>query len=195
MHVHSAKSMVAVFNALASETWIDIAHVEKCGMQMHWISKSGILDIFLLPGPMPTDVFIQYAHLQALHPSQPTGHLDIISKRFDEEDFPVDVFWLDIKYAEDHRYFMWNKKTFPDLVEMMKDVEAVEQKMVIIINPHLKCTNNCPVYKCASELGILVKPKSSEGEYKGWCWPSSSSWIDFFHPASWNFWIQDKDYW
>ncbi|KAG2062716.1 hypothetical protein BDR04DRAFT_1212263 [Suillus decipiens] len=79
MHVHSAKSMVAVFNALASETWIDIAHVEKCGMQMHWISKSGILDIFLLPGPMPTDVFIQYAHLQALHPSQPTGHLDIIS--------------------------------------------------------------------------------------------------------------------
>ncbi|KAG0694177.1 glycosyl hydrolases family 31-domain-containing protein, partial [Suillus ampliporus] len=45
------------------------------------------------------------------------------------------------------------------------------------------------VYKRASELGVLVKPKSGEGEYEGWCWPGSSSWIDFFHPGSWDFWI------
>ncbi|KAG1770587.1 galactose mutarotase-like-domain-containing protein [Suillus placidus] len=55
MHAHSATSTVAVFNALASETWIDIAHVEKGGVEMHWISESGIPDVFLLPGPTPTD--------------------------------------------------------------------------------------------------------------------------------------------
>jgi len=60
--------------------------------------------------------------------------------------------------------------------------------MVVIIDPHLKRANDYPVYKRASELGILVKPKSGEGEYEGWCWPGSSSWIDFFHPGSWDFW-------
>ncbi|KAG2067925.1 glycoside hydrolase family 31 protein [Suillus decipiens] len=204
MHAHSAKSTVAVFNALASETWIDIAHVEKGGVQTHWISESGILDVFLLPGPTPTDVFTQYAHLTGTAPLPAHWSLgyhqcrwnyvssdDVrgVQNRFDEEDFPVDVFWLDIEYAEDHRYFMWNKKTFPDPVEMIKDVEAVERKMVIIIDPHLKRANDYPVYKRASELGILVKPKNGEGEYEGWCWPGSSSWIDFFHPASWDFWI------
>ncbi|KAG1774092.1 glycoside hydrolase family 31 protein [Suillus placidus] len=204
MHAHSANSTVAVFNALASETWIDIAHVEKGGVETHWISESGILDVFLLPGPTPTDVFAQYAHLTGTAPLP--AHWSIgyhqcrwnyvssddirgVQNRFDEEDFPVDVFWLDIEYAEDHRYFMWNKKTFPDPVEMTRDVEAVGRKMVVIVDPHLKRANDYPVYKRASELGVLVKPKSGEGEYEGWCWPGSSSWIDFFHPASWDFWI------
>ena len=60
--------------------------------------------------------------------------------------------------------------------------------MVIIVDPHLKRTQDYPVYKEASELEVLVKPKSGEGEYEGWCWTGSSSWIDFFNPASWDWW-------
>ena len=60
--------------------------------------------------------------------------------------------------------------------------------MVVIIDPHLKRANDYPVYKRASEMEILVKPSSGTGEYEGWCWPGSSSWIDFFHPDSWDFW-------
>ena len=52
-----------------------------------------------------------------------------VQKRFDEEDIPVDVFWLDIEYAEEHKYFIWDKKTFPDPVEMTEDVEAIERKV------------------------------------------------------------------
>ncbi|KAG2133415.1 family 31 glycoside hydrolase, partial [Suillus cothurnatus] len=102
----------------------------------------------------------------------------------------IDVFWLDIEYAEDHKYFMWNKKTFPDPVKMTKDIEVVEWKVYgIIADPHLKCSNDYPAYKCVSELRVLIKPKSGEGEYEGWRWPGSSSWIDFFHPGSRDFWI------
>jgi alpha 1,3-glucosidase len=60
--------------------------------------------------------------------------------------------------------------------------------MVVIIDPHLKRTSEYPVYQKASELGILVKPKGGEGEYEGWCWSGSSSWIDFFNPGSWDWW-------
>jgi alpha 1,3-glucosidase len=129
-----------------------------------------------------------------------------VQKRFDEDDMPVDVFWLDIEYAEDHKYFIWNQKTFPDPVEMINDVVALGRKvgtliniylsvymnrtsqMVVIIDPHLKRTSDYPVYQKASELGILVKPSGGEGEYEGWCWSGSSSWIDFFNPGSWDWW-------
>lgn len=60
--------------------------------------------------------------------------------------------------------------------------------MVVIVDPHLKRTSDYPVYQKASELSILVKPKSGEGEYEGWCWSGSSSWIDFFNPNAWDWW-------
>jgi mannosyl-oligosaccharide alpha-1,3-glucosidase len=60
--------------------------------------------------------------------------------------------------------------------------------MVIIIDPHLKRTSEYPIYKEASDRGLLVKPKSGEGEFEGWCWSGSSSWVDFFNPGSWSWW-------
>ena len=56
-----------------------------------------------------------------------------VQKRFDEDDIPVDVFWLDIEYAEEHKYFIWDKKNFPDPVEMIKDVEAIERKVFSLL--------------------------------------------------------------
>lgn len=60
--------------------------------------------------------------------------------------------------------------------------------MVLIVDPHLKRSQDYPAFKQASDLKILVKPKSGEGEYEGWCWPGSSSWTDFFNPAAWDWW-------
>lgn len=62
--------------------------------------------------------------------------------------------------------------------------------MVVIIDPHLKRTADYPVYKEASDRGLLVKPKGGEGEYEGWCWSGSSSWIDFFNPAVQDWWVR-----
>ncbi|KAG7452386.1 alpha-glucosidase [Guyanagaster necrorhizus] len=203
MHAHSTDSTVAIFHAVASETWIDVHHPTSQSSHSHWISESGIMDVFLLPGPTPKDVFAQYARLTGYTPLPAhwslgyhqcrwnyvsTDDVRIVQKRFDEEDMPVDVFWLDIEYAEEHKYFIWDQKTFPDPIEMTNDVAAVARKMVVIIDPHLKRTSNYPVYQEASDLGILVKPKSGEGEYEGWCWSGSSSWIDMFNPASWDWW-------
>ena len=52
-----------------------------------------------------------------------------MQKRFDEEDMPLVVLWLDIEYSEDHKYFIWDKKTFPDPVEMINDVAATGRKV------------------------------------------------------------------
>ena len=144
MHAHSADSTVAVFHLIASETWIDISHSSDKSTETHWISESGIMDIFLLPGPTPEEVFSQYARLtgtQSIPPHWSLGYhqcrwnyvssddIRTVQKRFDEEDIPVDVFWLDIDYAEDRRYFMWKETTFPDPVEMTNDVAAFGRKV------------------------------------------------------------------
>ncbi|KAI0644926.1 alpha-glucosidase [Trametes meyenii] len=203
MQAHSAESTVGVFNAIGSETWVDVGRPTPKSTTAHWISETGILDVFILPGPTPADVFAQYTRLTGT-PALPahwalgyhqcrwnyvsSDDVRSVQKRFDEEDIPVDVFWLDIEYAEEHKYFIWDKKTFPDPVEMTKDVEAIERKMVVIIDPHLKRTDNYPVYKQATELDVLIKQKDGQTDYEGWCWSGSSAWVDFFHPRSWDWW-------
>jgi alpha 1,3-glucosidase len=143
MHAHGKEGTVAVFNAVGSDTWIDVEKKDK-GTETHWVSESGILDVFILPGPDPTSIFSQYSRLTGTPSLPPSYSLayhqcrwnyvssdDVrgVQRRFDEEDMPVDVFWLDIEYSEGHKYFMWDSKTFPDPVEMIGDVEAKERKV------------------------------------------------------------------
>ncbi|KAF9784102.1 alpha-glucosidase [Thelephora terrestris] len=204
IHAHSADSTVAVFVAVASETWVDVAHPTQKSTETHWISESGILDIFLLPGPTPDQVFGQYARLTGAVQLPPHWSLayhqcrwnyvssdDIrgVQKRFDEEDIPVDVFWLDIEYSEEHKYMIWEKKYFPDPIDMLNDVAALARKMVIIVDPHIKRTVDYPVYKEGQELDLFVKNKQGN-EFEGWCWSGSSAWIDFFNPNSWEWYKQ-----
>ncbi|GJJ08411.1 hypothetical protein Clacol_002627 [Clathrus columnatus] len=204
LHAHSTDSTIGIFDLIASETWVDISHPTAKSTKTHWISESGILDVFLLPGPTPNDVFEQYAKLtgpSALPPEWSLGYhqcrwnyissedVKTVAQRFDEDDIPFDVIWLDIEYAEDHKYFIWKKSEFPDPIQMISDIASVGRKMVAIIDPHLKRVSSYPVYAEASEKGILIKPASGSGEFEGWCWSGSSSWVDFFHPDSWPWWI------
>ena len=60
--------------------------------------------------------------------------------------------------------------------------------MVIIVDPHLKRTDDYPVYKEATDLGLVVKKPDGTTDYEGWCWSGSSAWVDYFHPGSWDWW-------
>lgn len=147
MYAHSAQSTVGVFNAIGSEAWVDLGHPTAGSSTTHWISESGILDVFILPGPTPADVIKQYSKLTG-NPALPahwalgyhqcrwnyisSDDVRGVQKRFDEEDFPVDVFWLDIEYSEDHKYFIWDKKNFPDPVDMINDVAQFERKVRVL---------------------------------------------------------------
>lgn len=153
LYAHSPQSTVGIFNAIGSDTYIDVSHPSSSSTFTHWVSESGILDVFLLPGPSPSSVLKQYADLvgkQALPAQWSLGYhqcrwnyvssedVRAVQRRFDEEDLPVDVFWLDIEYAEEHKYFIWDHKTFPDPVEMTNDVAANKRKVrsFLSLSPH-----------------------------------------------------------
>ncbi|KAG2058343.1 hypothetical protein BDR06DRAFT_950848 [Suillus hirtellus] len=43
-------------------------------------------------------------------------------------------------------------------------MEDVKRKVVTIVDPHLQRSNDYPVSKRASKLGVLVQPKSGKGD-------------------------------
>lgn len=143
LHAQSPSHSVGLLSLVASETWVDVQR-PATGVKTHWMSESGIMDLLLLPGPDPAALFKQYAILTGPTPLPPLWSLayhqcrwnywnteDVleVDRRFDEEDIPLDVTWLDIEYAEEHRYFDWNKNEFPDPVAMINQVEAKGRKV------------------------------------------------------------------
>jgi alpha 1,3-glucosidase len=143
IHAQSKSHSVGVLNLVASDTWVDVLH-DKSGVKTHWMSESGILDLLFLPGPNPNNLFEQYAILAGPTPLPPQfatayhqcrwNYIDEkdvleVDRKFDEADIPLDVTWLDIEYAEEHRYFDWDPKHFPDPVRMLDAVAAKGRKV------------------------------------------------------------------
>ena len=143
VHAHSATSSVGVLNLVGSDTWVDVLHDTK-GVHTHWVSESGILDLLLLPGPRPQQLFEQYAILTgttalpaqwaiAYHQCR-WNYIDEddvleVDRRFDEADIPLDVTWLDVEYTVERRYFDWNKNFFPDVKRMLGKVAEKGRKV------------------------------------------------------------------
>ena len=182
-----------------SETFVDISDESgsSSGMSSHkatrWISESGNVDFFFLPGPNVKDVYRQYSSLtgtQQLPPIFSLGYhqcrwnyrdqRDVaqVENMFEELDFPVDVIWLDIEHTNGKRYWTWDKSVFPDPVEMQKNLTAHGRRMVTIVDPHIKRDNNWATHNEATSLGYYIKDKHGK-DYDGWCWPGSSSYLDF----------------
>ncbi|XP_044869546.1 neutral alpha-glucosidase C isoform X2 [Mauremys mutica] len=110
---------------------------------VRWMSESGIIDVFLLMGPTPFDIFKQYAQLtgtQALPPLFSLGYhqcrwnyedeqdVKTVDTAFDEHDIPYDVIWLDIEHTEGKRYFTWDKKKFQHPKRMQELLKRKKRK-------------------------------------------------------------------
>ncbi|PLW22299.1 hypothetical protein PCASD_15310 [Puccinia coronata f. sp. avenae] len=170
--------------------------------ETYWMSESGILDLFVFLGPSSAEIFASFGSLVGttiLPPYFSIGYHQCrwnyvsqedllgVVQNFDKFDIPLDVMWLDIEYAEEHKYFIWDKRNFPQPLKMINELEATGRKLVTIVDPHIKRTQDLYVYKEAVERNVLCKlPDGSE--YEGWCWTGSSSWVDYFDPRSWDWW-------
>ncbi|XP_058149987.1 neutral alpha-glucosidase C isoform X2 [Dasypus novemcinctus] len=165
----------------------------KSRTDVRWMSESGIIDVFLLTGPTPFDIFKQYSHLtgtQAMPPLFSLGYhqcrwnyedeqdVKAVDAGFDEHDIPYDVMWLDIEHTKGKRYFTWDKKRFPNPKRMQELLRSKKRKLVVISDPHIKIDPNYALYAKAKEQGFFVKNHEG-GDFKGVCWPGLSSYLDF----------------
>ena len=82
-----------------------------------------------------------------------------LNDKFEENGIPVDVFWVDLPYSFDKRYFVFNPKTFgkKDL-DILKDVlDLSNRKMVVITDPHIKYDYSYSVYSEGKEIETAVE--------------------------------------
>ncbi|XP_020762445.2 neutral alpha-glucosidase C isoform X2 [Odocoileus virginianus] len=200
---HKLGRTLGIFWLNASETLVEIktepavkytltqmgpvAAKQKVGSRtdVHWMSESGIIDVFLLTGPTPSDVFKQYSYLtgtQAMPPLFSLGYhqcrwnyedeqdVKAVDAGFDEHNIPYDVMWLDIEHTEGKRYFTWDKKRFPNPKRMQDLLRSKKRKLVVISDPHIKIDPNYSVYAKAKEQGFFVRNHEG-GDFEGVCWP------------------------
>jgi len=191
---HTKSGTAGIFYFNPSETFVDIKRTDSSSSDAHFMSESGVLDLFLLPGPSPQDIYSQYATLTGRTPLPPMFALgyhqcrwnyrdqkdvDAVDAAFEKYDYPYDVLWLDIEHTDGKRYFTWNKDLFPEPKEMQEKLAQYGRKMVTIVDPHYKRDNNYYIHKEATSKGLYIKDKDGKNDFDGWCWPGSSSYLDF----------------
>ena len=102
-----------------------------------------------------------------------------VHAKFEELDYPYDVLWLDIEHTDGKRCFTWDPKTFPHPEDMQTKLGGDGRRMVTIIDSHIKRNNHYYIHKEATALGLYIEDKKGDKDYDGWCWPGSSSYLDF----------------
>lgn len=184
-----------------TETYVDVLR-RGDGAHTRWMSESGAVDIFLLPGPTPAATTRQYTALTGTTRMPPAFSLgyhqcrwnyrdeaDVASvdAGFDEHDVPYDVLWLDIEHTDGKRYMTWDASAFPTPERMIEDVASRGRKMVAIVDPHVKKDPKYPIHREAESRGYYVKnPDGSD--FDGWCWPGSSAYLDVVSPVVRDWW-------
>ncbi|KAL0973871.1 hypothetical protein UPYG_G00212250 [Umbra pygmaea] len=217
---HSPQRTMGLFWLNAAETWVDISSntagktvfgqmldfvqgsSEAPQTDVRWISESGIIDVFIMLGPSPNDVFSQYASLTGTQAFPPLSALayhqcrwnyndqeDVaaVDQGFDDHDIPYDFIWLDIEHADGKRYFTWDPHKFPQPRDMLQGLEDKRRKMVAIVDPHIKVDTNYKIHNEIRSRGFYIKNKDG-GDYEGWCWPGNSGYPDFTNPEMRAWW-------
>lgn len=214
MQAHRKDSTVGVFWLNPAELWIDIVKSKpsinplslgsraKTTTHTHWMFESGLLDVFVFLGPTPKSVTKAYGELTGYSQLPPyfsiayhqcrwnyVSQEDVknVDRKFDKHQIPYDIIWLDIEYTQEKKYFTWNPDTFSDPIDMQKQLDQHQRKLVAIIDPHIKNAPNYPVVDELKSKSLAVNNKDG-AIYEGWCWPGSSHWVDCFNPAATEWW-------
>ena len=65
---------------------------------------------------------------------------------------------------------------------------------VTIVDPHVKRDNGYYIHKEATAKGLYIKDKDGNNDFDGWCWPGSSSYLDFTNEEARSWWANQFGY-
>ena len=188
----------------AAEMYVDVVAKPAASDPLHtrWLAESGVLDLWLFPGPDPAAVAAAHARVAgttALPQRFALGYHQCrwnyrddadaraVDAGFDAHDIPYDVLWLDIEHTDGKRYMTWDKDLFPEPAALVSDIAARGRKVVAIVDPHVKRDDAYRIYADAKKAGHFVKDRAG-GEFDGWCWPGASSYLDVLSSTVRDWW-------
>ena len=82
------------------------------------------------------------------------------NRKFTDYGFPIDVLWSDIAWADQYddptgyEYFIFNPKNFTEaqINQMNGEIEEQGRRIVLIVDPHIKVSDDYFVYSNGMEL-------------------------------------------
>ena len=176
-----------------SDTYVDLFPRESNDQSTQWMSETGVIDLFFLPGVSPRELLDSYTQLTSRAQFPPFfalgyhqsrwNYLDErdvlgVSSKFESLDFPLDVVWLDIEHTAGKKYFTWDRNNFPNSEKMVGQLASHGHKLVTIVDPHVKKETGYAIYDQLRQLDYFLRTPAGE-VFEGWCWPGTSSYPDF----------------
>ncbi|CAD7951719.1 unnamed protein product [Amoebophrya sp. A25] len=163
-------------NENQGNTWFGGGKKESMkGFDTWWVSESGIMDVYFFPGPTASAVSNQFHILTGMPAMAPVFSLgkhqcrwnyksqdDLLEvhDKFESYDIPYDVIWLDIEHTDGKRYFTWDHHHFQDPKMMTDKLTAQGRKLVTIVDPHIKKTDDYSVYTQLRDAKVLTEKRS-----------------------------------
>ena len=115
-------------------------------------APDGPIDYYIVQGPATADVVRRYGELTGRSPLMPMwalgyqqsrysymneAELRAVAARLRAEKVPADVLWLDIDFQDRNRPFTVDRKAFPDLKGLIRDLGKDGFKVVTITDLHI----------------------------------------------------------
>ncbi|KAF2213286.1 glycoside hydrolase family 31 protein [Cercospora zeae-maydis SCOH1-5] len=173
---------------------------------------SGILDLFFMNGPTPTEVSRQYAEVAGLPAEMPYWGFGLHQCRYGYRDFygvaevvanyskakiPLETMWTDIDYMY-ARYIMTtdpDRFPIPRVRDIVDYLHENDQHYIVMVDPAVayqeqKYDNlTYTTFTTAAENGYFVYKNGSI--YKGVVWPGVTAFPDWFHPEVQQWWNEE----
>jgi alpha-glucosidase len=110
-----------------------------------------------------------------------------IAKTFRKKKIPADVIYCDIDYMEGFKIFTWNKKTFPDPKAMIDQLNAIDFKLVTIVDPGIKIEKGYRQYDEGVKNNYFATYPNGE-LYTASVWPGRCHFPDFLNEEVREWW-------
>ncbi len=112
------------------------------------------------------------------------GKFRELSRRFQEEGIPCDVFYMDIDYMDGYRCFTVDRNRFPNLKALASEID---QKLVAIIDPGLKVDKSYRLYEEGMRQNFFMRDISGK-VYTDRVWPGACHFPDFLDQGVREWW-------
>ncbi len=136
---------------------------------------------------LPPRWFLGYQ--QARWSYYPQDQVLQLAQEFRKREIPCDVIYLDIHYMDGFRVFTWDKKLFPDLKIMIKQLHAQGFKVIAIVDPGIKVDPQYAAYQSGLTHDVFLKyPDGSLAAAA--VWPGKCHFPDFTKVSTQAWWVQ-----
>ncbi|KAI9688796.1 MAG: hypothetical protein M1822_001153 [Bathelium mastoideum] len=193
----------AVFLLNSNGMDIKINNTAETGQYLEYNTIGGIVDLYFLSGPTPTQVSQQYAEVVGLPAMMPYwgfgfhqcryGMRDVwevaeVVSNYSLANIPLETMWTDIDYMDYRKVFSLDPDRFPLnlMQELVSTIHSREQHYIVMVDPAVAYYNYTPFENGVSSDAFL---KFSNGSvYQGVVWPGVTAFPDWFAPGTQDYW-------